>query len=283
MFVRKKIDYYPITVILIILAIDLLVFFFSPSWLLTLFWGLTSIYIKGFTCSLNHHHQHHKFFAVKWANRVIEFVMGLQTGVVGELWVLHHTLGHHKNYLDQTKDESGWRKKNGETMNVFEYTFWVGTTAYSRALRVGERYPRERRRLIQNILATLAAIALLTWYSWYNALIVFVLPMLVLLYATVLDTYKHHVKLDEEDPYLATYNIIDPTYNWFTCNLGYHTAHHLQCGRHWAELPALHETIKDRIPQNLYRTPGFPFPQVTKLTSSLRGLVAEIQSSFKSV
>ena len=278
MFVRKKIDYYPITIILLIFFIDLLVFFLSSSWILTLFWGLISIYIKGFTCSLNHHHQHYKFFSVKWANRVMEFIMGLQTGVVGELWVLHHTLGHHQNYLDRHKDESGWQKENGETMNVFEYTILVGTTTYPRALKVGSRYPRERKRLIQNIVVTLIAIALLTWYNWYNALIVFILPMLVLLYATVFDTYKHHVGLDKQNPIEATYNIIDPTYNWFTCNLGYHTAHHLQCGKHWAELPTLHEQIKDGIPQELYRQASFPFPQITRMTSAIRTLVATIQS-----
>ena len=276
MFVRKKIDYYPITIILLIFSIDLLVFFLSPSWVLTLFWGSISIYIKGFTCSLNHHHQHYKFFSVKWANRIMEFIMGLQTGVVGELWVLHHTLGHHQNYLDRRKDESGWQKENGETMNVFEYTFIVGTTTYPRALKVGNRYPRERKRLIQNMVVTVMAIALLTWYNWYNALVVFILPMLILLYATVFDTYKHHVGLDEQDPIEATYNIIDPTYNWFTCNLGYHTAHHLQCGRHWAELPALHEQIKDRIPQELYRQAGFPCPQITRLTTAVKTFVATI-------
>ena len=273
MFVRKKIDYYPITVILLIFFVDLSVFFLSPTWQLTLFWGVISIYIKGFTCSLNHHHQHYKFFSAKWANRVMEFIMGLQTGVVGELWVLHHTLGHHQNYLDREKDESGWQKSNGATMNVWEYTILVGTTAYPRALKVGQRYPRERQRLIQNMVATCIAIAFLTWYNWYNTAVVFILPMLVLLYATVFDTYKHHVGLDEQDPIKATYNIIDPTYNWFTCNLGYHTAHHLQCGRHWAELPALHEQIKDRIPPELYRQASFPFPQVTKLTEVAKSLV----------
>lgn len=197
--------------------------------------------------------------------------MGLQTGVVGELWVLHHTLGHHQNYLDQTKDESAWQK-DGKTMNVLDYTLLVGTTTYSRALKVGQKYPRKRRRLIQNILVTLVAIACLTWYSWYNALMVFILPMVTLLYATVFDTYKHHVKLDTQDPYHATYNIIDPAYNWFTCNLGYHTAHHLQCGRHWAELPALHEQIRDQIPAELYHQAGFPFPQVTKIINSIESL-----------
>ena len=281
MFIRKKIDLLPITVILLIFTIDLSVFFFSPSGILTLFWGFVSLYIKGFTCSVNHHHQHYKFFSAKWANRAIEFVMGLQTGVVGELWVLHHTLGHHQNYLDQSKDESSWQKNNGETMGALEYTLIVGTTAYTRGLKVGQKYPREQKRLIQNIVASLAAIALLTWYNWFDALVVFILPMLILLYATVFDTYKHHAKLDIEDPYLATYNITDPTYNWFTCNLGYHTAHHLQCGKHWADLPALHEQIKDKIPQDLYREAGFPFTQITKLTGLSKNLVATIQSSIK--
>ncbi len=279
MFVRKKIDYYPITVILLIFCLDLLVFFLSPSWLLTLLWGLASIYIKGFTCSLNHHHQHYKFFARQWANRAIEFIMGLQTGVVGELWVLHHTLGHHQNYLDQNKDESGWKKKNGAVMNAIEYSINVGTTAYTRGLRVGKKYPRERKRLIQNIIVTVVAIALLTWFNWYNALIVFILPMVILLYATAFDTYKHHAGLDTDDPYQATYNIIDPTYNWFTCNLGYHTAHHLQCGKHWTELPALHEKIKHKIPQELYREAGFPFPQITKLTAKLSWLSKSLKVS----
>ncbi len=267
MFVRKKIDYYPIAVISLIFSVDLLVFCFSPFWLLTLFWGLIGIYIKGFTCSLNHHHQHYKFFSKQWANRAIEFIMSLQTGVVGELWVLHHTLGHHKNYLDQDKDESGWKKKNGEIMNVFEYTIYIATTAYIRGFRVGKKYPREQKRLIQNIIIVVIAIALLTWINWYNALVVFILPMLILLYATAFDTYKHHAGLDTEDPYLATYNIVDPTYNWVTCNLGYHTAHHLQCGKHWSELPALHEQLKDKIPQELYREAGFPFTQITKFTT----------------
>ncbi len=272
MLVRKKIDLYPITVILIISALDFLVFFYSPHWLLTIFWATISIYIKGFTCSLNHHHQHYKFFSKLWANRIIEFFMGLQTGIVGELWVLHHNFGHHRNYLDQTKDESGWMKKTGEIMSVVEYTFDVGSTAYTRAYEVGNRYPREQKRFVQNTVITVLAIALLTWLNWFNSLIVFILPMLILLFATAFDTYKHHAGLETEDPYLATYNILDPTYNWFTCNLGYHTAHHLKCGKHWSELPALHAEIEDKIPQNLYQEPGFPYPQITKLTSRLTWL-----------
>ncbi len=75
----------------------------------------------------------------------------------------------------------------------------------------------------------------------------------------VYETYDHHAGLDQQAPYQASYNITDPWYNFFTCNLGYHTAHHLQCGRHWSQLPQLHQEIKHKIPVHLYREAGFPF------------------------
>ena len=58
---------------------------------------------------------------------------------------------------------------------------------------------------------------------------------------------------------------MDRWYNLCTCNLGYHTAHHIQCGRHWSELPQLHEEIKHKIPAHLYREGTFPFNLITKI------------------
>ncbi|MEM9450229.1 MAG: fatty acid desaturase [Cyanobacteria bacterium P01_E01_bin.6] len=269
MLVRKKIDYYPITAILFVLGIDLVVFLFSPSVLAPIIWAIASLSIKGWICSWNHHHQHCKFFTIPWANRLIELVMGLHTGIVGETWVLHHTLGHHLNYLDQSKDESAWKATNGKLMSHLEYTAKVGTLAYPIALDVGKRYPKSRQKLIQNIVLTLAVLGGLAWINWVNTLIIFIIPMIALLYLTAYVTYHHHAGLDQDDPYQATYNITDRWYNFFTCNLGYHTAHHLQCGRHWSELPKFHEEIKERIPSHLYLDPGVPFSWMTKLEQSV--------------
>ena len=61
-------------------------------------------------------------------------------------------------------------------------------------------------------------------------------------------TYVHHSGLDADDPFLASRNNINPAYNLFTGNLGYHTAHHHRQGVHWSRLPELHEQIKDKIP-----------------------------------
>lgn len=269
MLVKKKIDYYPIAVILLVFGVDLVTFLFSSSVYIPILWTLVSLNIKGWVCSWNHHHQHCKFFIQDWANRAIELIMGLHTGIIGEAWVLHHTLGHHINYLDQSKDESAWQNADGQLMTRLDYTLRVGTMAYPLALKVGERHPNSRRKLIQNIALTLLVLGIFACINWVNTLIIFVIPPVFLLYMTAYVTYDHHSGLDEQDPYKATYNITDRWYNFFTCNLGYHTAHHLHCGRHWSELPQLHEEIEHKIPPELYREPGFPFGLMTQIEQSL--------------
>ncbi|NEP42552.1 MAG: fatty acid desaturase [Okeania sp. SIO2H7] len=272
MLVRKKVDYYPIAIVLLVFGIDLVVFLFSPSIVIPIVWAITSLYVKGWICNWNHNHQHCSFFTVSWANRLIELIMGLHTGVVGEAWVLHHTLGHHLNYLDQSKDESAWKTKSGRLMSHWEYTFKVGIMAYPTALAVGKRHPNSRNKLIQNIALSALVLGLLAWINWGRTLVIFIIPMTLLLFISVYATYYHHAGLDERDPYKATYNITDRWYNFVTCNLGYHTAHHLQCGRHWSELPQLHEEIKAKIPDRLYREPGFPIGLARKIEDSLMRL-----------
>ena len=265
MLAKRKIDYYPATLALLAFLADLAVFSFSHSAWLTLLWAVLFINVKGWICAWNHNHQHCRFFIYDWVNRIFELMLGLQTGVTGECWMLHHTRGHHLNYLDQTRDESAWKDDSGRTMGALEYTLVVGTQAYPKALKVGERYPHLRKKLVENLVITGMILTMLCWINWVNALIVFIVPMVLLVYITAGVTYRHHAGLDEEDPYKATYNITDRWYNFCTCNLGYHTAHHVQCGRHWSEIPEFHEKIKHKIPANLYREPGFPFGTLRKI------------------
>ncbi|MGK7946684.1 MAG: fatty acid desaturase [Microcystaceae cyanobacterium] len=270
MLLRKQIDYYLVTVIVLVFGIDLLVLCLSDSILIPIIWTLLTLNVKGLICCWNHHHQHCKFFYRPWANRLIELILGLQTGTVGELWVLHHNLGHHVNYLDQSKDESAWKTSQGKVMSRLEYSFKVASMAYPIGFRVGKNYPKSRQKLIQNILLTLLVLSLLSAINWLNTLIVFIIPMFVLLFMTAYATYDHHAGLDEDNPYLATYNVTDRWYNFFTCNLGYHTAHHIQYGRHWSELPEFHEEIKAHIPSHLYKSAGFPFGFITKMEQKWR-------------
>ena len=59
--------------------------------------------------------------------------------------------------------------------------------------------------------------------------------------------------IESQDDFLASYNNMNPIFNFLCGNLGYHTAHHYKQGVHWSELPQLHEEIKDKIPKALFR------------------------------
>ena len=204
---------------------------------------------KGCICAWNHHHQHTVTF--KWLplNRLLELSYALHTGVTTNLWLLHHVLGHHHNYLDQTKDESRWKRKSGEKMGMIEYTLSVALTAYYRGFVVGKHY---RVHLLYTILA-FSIVATLTFLNPLQGLMLFVLPMITGLLITAWATYDHHAGLDEtENHFAASYNNLNRIFNLLTGNLGYHTAHHYKQGVHWSDLPALHEKIKHEIPDHLY-------------------------------
>jgi len=186
-------------------------------------------------------------------NRLLEFFYALHTGVTTNLWLLHHVLGHHHNYLDQTQDESRWKRPSGETMGEWEYTFNVALTAYSRGYRVGKHHPKARRAFVFCTAVTFGIVALLVWYKPVEGMLLFVLPMITGLFVTSWATYDHHAGLDTNNVFAASYSNVGRLYNVLTGNLGYHAAHHFKQGVHWSELPQLHEQIKDRIPPELIR------------------------------
>lgn len=209
---------------------------------------------KGCICAWHHHHQHTMTFKSSWLNRLLEQSYALHTGITTHLWILHHVLGHHHNYLDQTKDESRWKRKNGKKMGTVEYTLNVAATAYYRGYVVGKRYPALYRTHVIFTLITLAIVIALLWYRPVPALLIFVLPMIVSLLITTWATYGHHAGLESDNDLLASWNNTGKVFNLLTGNLGYHTAHHFKQGMHWSKLPALHKTLEKDIPAHLYRT-----------------------------
>lgn len=244
-------DQLPVSIILSLSLLDFILYFIIDSpWLLVSFW-LLMIIPKGKICAWNHHHQHTPTFKKKPLNRLLEFFYALHTGATTNVWLLHHVLGHHHNFLDQTKDESRWRRRSGETMNEIEYTLSTTATAYSRAYTVGKRYPKIKQDFLLYGVVSVLAVALLTWFRPLQGLFLFLLPMVTGVLLTVWATYKHHSGLDTDNQFERSRNNINRFYNITTGNLGYHTAHHMKQGLHWSLLPDLHEQIKDKIPDHL--------------------------------
>lgn len=239
--------------------VDLSVYAFVDSFWVVFVYGGLSIFTKAPICAFNHHHQHVATFRSAWANRLLEFMYALQTGVSSHAWVLHHSLGHHLNYLDQEKDESRWARADGSRMGEWEYSLNVTLTAYPRAWKVGERYPQQRRIFLVMGLLTAALIGGLVAYRPMQGLLLFVILPVILLFGTALATYAHHSDRGTENHFVASNTILQPFYNVLTGNLGLHTAHHYKPGVHWSQLPELHEEIEAKIPADAFREPGWPW------------------------
>ncbi|MGI9605359.1 MAG: fatty acid desaturase family protein [Acidimicrobiales bacterium] len=224
-----------------------LYFAVDHGWLIVAYF-LAMIPIKALISAWNHHHQHVPMFYSKPLNRLLEMSFALHTGATTNAWTLHHVHGHHKNYLDQEKDESRWRRGSGETFGFVAYTFITVLTAYPRAHSVGRNHPRLRRAFVGYAIVTLLLVGTLVAFKPVNGLFLFAFPPLISLIITVAATYLHHSGLDTDDHMTASRNYTATFRNVLTGNLGYHTAHHYRQGMHWSKLPELHATIADRIP-----------------------------------
>ncbi len=138
-------------------------------------------------------------------------------------------------------------------MGELTYTLSTTGTAYIRGFKVGQRYPRQQRQFILYTALTLAIVIFLMWLKPVPALFLFVLPMIIGLLLTSWATFNHHAGLSIENEFEASRNNLNRFYNITTGNLGYHTAHHHKQGVHWSLLPALHEKIKEEIPDHLIK------------------------------
>ena len=250
-------DRLPVAVIVCLTLADLALYFtVSNPWVLAA-WGVLMIVPKGCIGAWSHHHQHVATFKAPALNRMLELSHALHTGMTSNLWMLHHVLGHHVNYLDQTKDESGWQRKDGTKMGALEYTLDVTLTAYWRAFVVGKRFPKHRKVFVTWTLITAVIVAALVAYQPMQALILFVLPMITTMFFTAWVTYDHHAGLETDSPFDGSFNTLNKRFNIITGNLGFHTAHHLKQSVHWSKLPELHRQIAHKIPAHLFRKSEF--------------------------
>ncbi len=263
--IRHPADRVPVALFFSLFALDLAVFFLCGSIWLTSLWALIGLAPKACICSWNHHHQHVAMFRSHFWNRVLEVVFSFQTGITTNAWVLHHVLGHHLNYLDQTKDESGWMRADGKTMGTFEYVWNLAWSGYIRAWQVGKNHKKYQRSMLRAGTFVIILLSGFIYWNWVNALILFVIPMLLGYIFTCWHTYYHHAGLHTDSHHDASYNIMDSFYNWATGNLGYHTAHHMKPGLHWSKLPEYHQSIAKHIPSHLFVEPCVPFCWIARV------------------
>ncbi|MFK7897944.1 MAG: fatty acid desaturase [Myxococcota bacterium] len=254
---RYRADRRPVAFVLFGLVVHLAVFAVAPTWLAAVLMIPLAV-LSMFIAPINHHHQHFNTFRSALLNRLYEIPLGLQTGISPYGWVLHHNLGHHRNYLNQRPhpepDESKWTRRDGTQMGPIEYTIDLVLNNQVDMFRVGRKHPRFLRAFLLMKIPAWGIIGVLIYLNPANALLTFVIPGFITLCHTSFSTYAHHAGLHPTSHLDASMNNTSAAYNFLTCNLGYHTAHHKRPGVHWSLLPKLHEEIKDQIPPEMIRT-----------------------------
>ena len=258
-FFRHKADQIPVAIFSLFFLADIIIYFTIDNPWFVAAWFVASIWPKGNICAWNHHHQHNVTFKSTLLNRSLELIYGFQTGVTTKGWLLHHVLGHHKNYLHQEIDESRWMNKDGTTKSEIGYTFEVAGTSLYRIIQVGRNHKRHLNDFLMMNFVIVVVLGLLFWHNWYNTLFLFFLPMVVGLLLTSWATFHHHSDLDTKNEFESSRNILDSFYNLMTGNLGYHTAHHIKQGLHWSKVPEFHGTIEHLIPAHCFVEAGFPY------------------------
>ena len=251
--IRYKQDIPAIFLVLALFAAQLVLFFWVDNFYIIAACALLMVVGQGSATAVNHNHQHLPIFKAGWCNRAFEIPLFFNTGCGPWAWVLHHTLGHHMNYLDGHEDTCSWKRKDGSTMGATEYTVVNTLKIYPEIFRVGKQHPKILKKFTFWLVICSALLAALVIASPLKALIIFVIPMIIQLFLLVYATVDHHRGLDTQNPYEATRNDATKINNWYAWNLGYHTAHHVKCGLHWSKLPAFHEEIQQKIPSELVR------------------------------
>lgn len=243
-------DIFPVTVTLAVFLAQLSLFFFARSPYLAL--GVVMLFpFHMLTFACIHNHNHSAVFTMAILNRFYDIILFFTTGASPYAWVLHHNLSHHRHYLIPEQDSLRWTKKDGSMMGSLEYTLVNFIALYPRVIKVGKAFPKLYRKFLRMLVLVLSILMAFVIINPVKALVIFIIPMLGVLFSIAYMSRNHHRGLDLSNPYQGSRSFLGKWHNVLVFNGGYHLAHHLKPGLHWSLLPAYHQMIAHRIASNL--------------------------------
>jgi fatty acid desaturase len=247
---RNPVDVWPASFVIATFAASLAIYFYVEDirWLIACSALLlpARLSIVGY----NHNHIHTLTFVGQTPNRLLEVMMFFLTGTTPFSSTLNHIVGHHAQYFNPKLDTLNWQR-NGVTMSRHEFSIRAALWHYPSCIPLSRGKPVLRRNFIGYSILCVLLLAALIAHNPKAALIVFVVPMLLMLYMLKYSAYAHHSGLSMGDDFAGSRTNTSRFYNWLTWNAGYHAAHHLRQALHWSELPAYHAQLADRIPADL--------------------------------
>ncbi len=234
------------------LAMSKILLFFSTLSLWQL--SLVSLFLTLLQSNIGpilHNHYHYAVFKIRFLNTLYESLLFFLSGVLPKSFVIHHNFGHHTYYLHPQDDVQSWIDAGGRPLNRWHYTLKHTFNYYPWVFRLRDYNKRPFASFLANSLAPALLLFWLATIEPHKTCIILILPMLWTKLILFWETYHQHRGLVSGVHETMSRNLLIKWYNFYTCNLGFHTAHHLQPGMHWSQLPLKHESVKDKIPFNL--------------------------------
>src|SRR5690349_17235341 len=242
---RHHADRVPLCLALGVGAVQFTTFFMSSNWEITVAVAVSLLLPQVALSMVVHNHAHCPIFRSRFANRVLNLLLYLETGVMTANFRLHHNCGHHRFYTDpdRNRDPSASVRVDGSAIGRAEYVARHFFTYTWTSIRIGRNYPVLLRRLFEDQAIALATFVILIALNPLNTVILFLIPMVMVWLTFIFFTYDDHRDLNSTDPFAAAHSKTHRWLNRFIFNNGFHLAHHLKPGVHWSELPRVHEAI----------------------------------------
>lgn len=200
-----------------------------------------------FFCAVTVHNSIHcPMFKNKTHNKLFQFVLSLSYGYSVSAFVPGHNFSHHK-WTQTNKDNMRTVRMRfrWNLLNQLFFFFAVSGEIMQMEVKWVKKMYKVKRSwfyqwLAESVLVYTVKIGLLI-YDWQAGLLFFWLPHMYGTWGIVGTNVWQHDGTDQSHPYNHSRSFTSPLLNFFVCNNGYHTVHHMRPGLHWSKLPAFHE------------------------------------------
>lgn len=210
----------------------------------SIFWIIALIFVNAllvFQISLvNHNHRHQPVFSSRSLNRILDFMISIILLAPSTRLHAIHVLNHHSEF--KTKNDWSSYKNISDSLQGFKRLrhYLVVTT---------ESVVRHRKSLMLPVELKVKLIQERIFLVLYSLVVLYLSPLgffllvpsaLLGLYLLVIANFANHDRCELDSDYNHSRNFLASVENWFFCNNGYHTGHHMRPTMHWSELPQFH-------------------------------------------
>ncbi|MGZ3790066.1 MAG: fatty acid desaturase [Bacteriovorax sp.] len=192
-------------------------------------------------CTLiNHNHRHHPIFKKNSLNQVLNLLISLAIGAPSTRLHLVHHFNHHLHYPSH-EDWSHFElnAKGSGIMRIFTYLY-NATKAMTKNREQLVKTKHHRKSLQEEKIMFYLASGIAMFIN-FKVFLFLILPSWILGLSLLLTSnLLNHDHCDTSSSINHSRDFLNGVENWFFCNNGYHTAHHLRPSLHWQDLPKLH-------------------------------------------